>query len=63
MHKLDVECFAYLNSLLESSMAQTVIPATNSGNALVRGATDAVFHAGYPSIHSIGMRGSFLPVM
>ena len=28
---LDIECFTYLNSLLESSMTPTVILATNRG--------------------------------
>ena len=45
---LDIECFTYLNSLLESSMAPTVILATNRGNSLVRGTTDIVSSHGVP---------------
>jgi RuvB-like protein 1 (pontin 52) len=45
---LDVECFTYLNSLLESAMAPTVILATNRGNALVRGTADVVSPHGIP---------------
>lgn len=45
---LDIECFTYLNSLLESSMAPTVILATNRGNSLVRGTTDIVSPHGVP---------------
>lgn len=48
VHMLDVECFTYLNSLLESPMAPTVILATNRGNALVRGTTDVVSPHGVP---------------
>jgi RuvB-like protein 1 (pontin 52) len=45
---LDIECFTYLNALLESPMAPTVILATNRGNALVRGTTDVVSPHGVP---------------
>jgi RuvB-like protein 1 (pontin 52) len=45
---LDIECFTYLNSLLESPMAPTVILATNRGNALVRGTTDIISPHGIP---------------
>lgn len=45
---LDIECFTYLNALLESAMAPTVILATNRGNALVRGTTDIVSPHGVP---------------
>jgi len=48
VHMLDVECFTYLNSLLESPMAPTVILATNRGNALVRGTTDVISPHGIP---------------
>lgn len=34
---LDIECFTYLNTLLESPMAPTVILATNRGMAPIRG--------------------------
>ena len=44
---LDVECFTYLNALLESPMAPTVIFATNRGNSVVRG-TDIVAPHGIP---------------
>jgi RuvB-like protein 1 len=46
---LDIECFTYLNALLESPMAPTVILATNRGNALVRGTTDIVSPHGIPT--------------
>jgi RuvB-like protein 1 (pontin 52) len=45
---LDIECFTYLNALLESSMAPTVILATNRGNSLVRGTSDIVSPHGIP---------------
>ena len=45
---LDIECFTYLNALLESPMAPTVIFATNRGNSLVRGTTDIVAPHGLP---------------
>ncbi|KAG6884902.1 RuvB ATP-dependent DNA helicase pontin [Termitomyces sp. T159_Od127] len=48
VHMLDIECFTYLNALLESPMAPTVIFATNRGNSLVRGTTDIVSPHGIP---------------
>lgn len=45
---LDIECFTYLNALLESPMAPTVVFATNRGNTLVRGTTDIVAPHGVP---------------
>ena len=45
---LDIECFTYLNALLESPMAPTVIFATNRGNSLVRGTADVVSPHGIP---------------
>ncbi|KJA16084.1 hypothetical protein HYPSUDRAFT_47725 [Hypholoma sublateritium FD-334 SS-4] len=48
VHMLDIECFTYLNALLESPMAPTVILATNRGNSLVRGTTDIVSPHGVP---------------
>ncbi|KAJ7487642.1 RuvB-like helicase 1 [Mycena galericulata] len=45
---LDIECFTYLNALLESPMAPTVILATNRGNSLVRGTADIVSPHGIP---------------
>jgi RuvB-like protein 1 len=45
---LDIECFTYLNALLESPMAPTVVLATNRGHALVRGTTDIVAPHGIP---------------
>ncbi|KAG6331593.1 hypothetical protein ID866_7496 [Astraeus odoratus] len=48
VHMLDIECFTYLNALLESPMAPTVILATNRGNAIVRGTTDVVSPHGIP---------------
>lgn len=47
MHMLDVECFTYLNALLESPMAPTVIFATNRGSSIVRG-TDITSPHGVP---------------
>lgn len=48
VHMLDIECFTYLNALLESPMAPTVVLATNRGNALVRGTTDIYAPHGIP---------------
>ncbi|KAJ3510900.1 hypothetical protein NLJ89_g4412 [Agrocybe chaxingu] len=48
VHMLDIECFTYLNALLETPMAPTVIFATNRGNALVRGTTDIISAHGIP---------------
>lgn len=45
---LDIECFTYLNALLETPMAPTVIFATNRGNSLVRGTTDILAPHGVP---------------
>ncbi|KAF6741609.1 TIP49 C-terminus-domain-containing protein [Ephemerocybe angulata] len=42
VHMLDIECFTYLNALLEDRMTPTVIFATNRGNSVVRGTTDIV---------------------
>ncbi|KAH9982032.1 RuvB-like helicase 1 [Lactifluus volemus] len=49
VHMLDIECFTYLNALLESPMAPTVILATNRGNTLVRGTSDIVAPHGVPT--------------
>ncbi|KAG8720347.1 RuvB ATP-dependent DNA helicase pontin [Ceratobasidium sp. 394] len=49
VHMLDIECFTYLNLLLESPMAPTVILATNRGTSLVRGTTDVYSAHGVPS--------------
>jgi RuvB-like protein 1 (pontin 52) len=49
VHMLDVECFTYLNALLESPMAPTVVLATNRGHAKVRGTQDIVAPHGLPS--------------
>jgi RuvB-like protein 1 (pontin 52) len=46
---LDLECFTYLNALLESPMAPTVVLATNRGHARVRGAPGVVGAHGLPS--------------
>lgn len=48
VHMLDIECFTFLNALLESAMAPTVIFATNRGNSLVRGTTDILSPHGIP---------------
>ncbi|KDQ06626.1 hypothetical protein BOTBODRAFT_60491 [Botryobasidium botryosum FD-172 SS1] len=49
VHMLDIECFTYLNSLLESPMAPTVILATNRGTSLVKGSIDIVSPHGIPN--------------
>jgi len=49
VHMLDIECFTYLNALLESPMAPTVILATNRGNTLLKGTTDIVAPHGIPT--------------
>ncbi|KAH8115626.1 DNA helicase [Phellopilus nigrolimitatus] len=48
VHMLDLECFTYLNALLESPMAPTVVLATNRGRAAVRGADDLRAPHGIP---------------
>ncbi|KAH9928911.1 TIP49 C-terminus-domain-containing protein [Fomitopsis serialis] len=48
VHMLDIECFTYLNALLESPMAPTVVLATNRGNSPVRGTTEIVAPHGIP---------------
>jgi len=48
VHMLDIECFTYLNLLLESPMAPTVIFATNRGTSLVKGTVDVVSPHGVP---------------
>ncbi|KIM49837.1 hypothetical protein M413DRAFT_408148 [Hebeloma cylindrosporum] len=48
VHMLDIECFTYLNALLESSMAPTVILATNRGQSLIRGTSDIISPHGIP---------------
>ncbi|KAF6763303.1 RuvB-like helicase 1 [Ephemerocybe angulata] len=47
VHMLDIECFTYLNALLEDRMTPTVIFATNRGNSVVRGTTDIVSAHGH----------------
>jgi RuvB-like protein 1 (pontin 52) len=46
---LDIECFTYLNALLESPLAPTVVFATNRGHARVRGTDDVVSAHGVPA--------------
>jgi RuvB-like protein 1 (pontin 52) len=58
---LDIECFTYLNALLESPMAPTVVFATNRGNTLVRGTTDVHSAHGIP-IDLLDRYYSFLPL-
>ncbi|KAI5120752.1 hypothetical protein M0805_007826 [Coniferiporia weirii] len=48
VHMLDIECFTYLNALLESTMSPTVILATNRGKASVRGTEDLRAPHGIP---------------
>ena len=42
VHMLDIKCFTYLNVLLESPMAPTLILATNHGQSLIRGTSDII---------------------
>lgn len=58
---LDIECFTYLNALLESPMAPTVVFATNRGHSLVRGTTDVYSAHGIP-IDLLDRYHSFLPL-
>jgi RuvB-like protein 2 len=37
VHMLDIECFAFLNRALESTMAPVLIMATNRGITTIRG--------------------------
>jgi RuvB-like protein 1 (pontin 52) len=48
VHMLDIECFTYLNALLESPLSPTVILATNRGNSIVRGTSDVRSPHGIP---------------
>ena len=52
---LDIECFTYLNALLESPMVPTVTLATNRGQSFVRGTSDMVAPHGVLRDFSIGM--------
>lgn len=45
---MDIECFTFLNVLLESPMSPTVVLATNRGRTLVRGTTDLRAPHGIP---------------
>jgi RuvB-like protein 1 (pontin 52) len=51
VHMLDIECFTYLNALLESPLAPTVILATNRGRTVVRGTGEG--EEGVKSPHGI----------
>merc|ERR1712002_325396 len=42
VHMLDIECFSFLNRMLESSLAPIVIFATNRGMSIVRGSEDII---------------------
>jgi RuvB-like protein 1 len=56
VHMLDIECFTFLNALLESPMAPTVILATNRGRSLVSYEERRIlFLTVYRWIFSIGM--------
>lgn len=48
VHMLDLQCFAFLNGLLESSVAPTVVLATNRGKARIRGTSDVLSPHGLP---------------
>ena len=50
VHMLDLECFAYLNKALESTVAPIVVLATNRGMCSVRGSDDSIeYPHGVPS--------------
>ena len=55
VHMLDIECFTYLDALLESPMVQTVVLAMNHGQALVRGMVDIISRHGIPVNFIIGI--------
>jgi RuvB-like protein 1 (pontin 52) len=44
VHMLDIECFAYLNRALESTLAPIVIFATNRGQTVIRGTNVKAAH-------------------
>ncbi len=47
-HMLDLECWAFLNRAVESSLAPIIIMATNRGRCVVRGAEDIESSHGIP---------------
>ncbi|PHJ15294.1 family 1 protein, partial [Cystoisospora suis] len=47
VHMLDIECFTFLNRILESPLSPIIIFATNRGVCTVRG-TDAIEPHGMP---------------
>ena len=55
VHILDIECFTYLNALLESPMPPTVILATNCGSRLYEEHRISFHPTVYHWIFSIGM--------
>jgi RuvB-like protein 1 (pontin 52) len=48
VHMLDMECFAYLNRALESTISPIVILATNRGMCTIRGTEDIISPHGIP---------------
>ena len=46
VHMLDIECFTYLDVLLESPMVQTLVLVTNCRQVLVRGMVDIILPHG-----------------
>merc|ERR1711869_32398 len=46
-HMLDIECFTYLNRVLESTLSPIIVFATNRGICTIRG-TDVVAPHGMP---------------
>merc|ERR1711869_72577 len=47
VHMLDIECFTYLNRVLESTLSPIIVFATNRGICTIRG-TDVVAPHGMP---------------
>jgi RuvB-like protein 1 len=48
VHMLDTECFTYLNQAMESTIAPTVVLATNRGITSLRGSPDVLAPHGVP---------------
>ena len=46
VHMLDIECFTYLDVLLESPMVQMLVLVTNCRQVLVRGMVDIILPHG-----------------
>merc|ERR1712216_915174 len=53
VHMLDIECFTYLNRVIESSLSPIIVFATNRGVCTIRG-TEIVCRTACPSTCSTG---------